>query len=287
MGKYSLDRSLSSRKSREAGTGWKEGSRKPAVSRPPASSGQQVIRYDRYRLNLWEAAWGLGKGVAACALLSYTFYRSSRVFLLMLPCSVAGIFLERRSRLEKRRQKLSQEFKESMIILASSLAAGYSMENALKASVEELETLYGQGGLVAREFAYMVQQLRMNRPVEGLLSDFARRSGLEDIQSFADVFAVAKRSSGDLGSIMRHTAEVIRDKMQVREEIITLTASRQFEQKIMNMIPFFIVFYVESASPGFFGQMYGTGLGRMLMSGCLGVYLVACVMAKRILAIEV
>ena len=166
-----------------------------------------------------------------------------------------------------------------MVILASSLAAGYSMENALKASVEELETLYGRDGLVAREFSYMVQQLGMNRPVEGLLADFARRSGLEDIQSFADVFAVAKRSSGDLGSIMRHTAEVIRDKMQVREEIITLTASRQFEQKIMNLIPFFIVFYVESASPGFFGQMYGTGLGRMLMSGCLAVDLVSCVTA--------
>lgn len=220
-------------------------------------------------------------------MLSYTFYRSLPVFCLMLPWSVAGIFLEQRNRLEKRRQKLSEEFKESMIILASSLAAGYSMENALRASVEELETLYGKEGLVAREFAYMVQQLQMNRPVEWLLADFAQRSGLEDIQSFADVFAVAKRSSGDLGSIMRHTAEVIRDKMQVREEIITLTASRQFEQKIMNMIPFFIVFYVESASPGFFGQMYGTGLGRILMSGCLVVYVTACVMAKRILAIKV
>ena len=135
----------------------------------------------------------------------------------MLPGSLAGIFLERRTRLERRRKKLAEEFKESMVILASSLAAGYSMENALKASVEELETLYGRDGLVAREFSYMVQQLGMNRPVEGLLADFARRSGLEDIQSFADVFAVAKRSSGDLGSIMRHTAEVIRDKMQVRE----------------------------------------------------------------------
>ena len=86
-------------------------------------------------------------------MLSYTFYRSLGVFCLMLPCSAAGIFLERKMRLEKRRQKLSEEFRESMVILASSLAAGYSMENALKASVDELETLYGKEGLVAREFA--------------------------------------------------------------------------------------------------------------------------------------
>jgi len=66
-----------------------------------------------------------------------------------------------------------------------------------------------------------------------------------------------------------------------------MTASRQFEQKIMNMIPFFIVFYVESASPGFFKQMYGTNMGRILMSGCLIVYLISYILAKKILEIEV
>ena len=86
---------------------------------------------------------------------------------------------------------------------------------------------------------------------------------------------------------MRHTAEIIRDKMQVQEEITTMTASRQFEQKIMNMIPFFIVFYVESASPGFFGQMYGTSMGRVLMSSCMAIYLVSYILAKKILDIEV
>ncbi len=229
----------------------------------------------------------MSKGIAVCGLLSYTFYRSMRIFLIMLPLSLAGVWAERRDRMERRKKKLAEEFKESMMILAASLSAGYSMENALRASVEELTTLYGRDGLVTEEYRYMVQQIRMNRPVEQLLTDFAERSGLEDIRNFAEVFRVAKRSSGDLGSIMRHTAEVIRDKMQVREEILTLTASRQFEQKIMNLIPFFIVFYVESASPGFFDQMYASALGRILMSACLAVYLASCFLARRILAIEV
>ncbi len=194
------------------------------------------------------------------------------------------------------------------MIVASSLSAGFSIENALASSVRELSVLYGKDGLIVREFAFMVQQIGMNRPVEQVLEEFARRSGcvvvlkgpgtvtaapdgrrsgLEDVKNFAEVFSVAKRSSGNVGGIMRHTAEIIRDKMQVREEILTMTASRQFEQKIMNLIPFFIVFYVESASPGFFDQMYNTNMGRMLMSGCLAVYLISYVLAKKILDIEV
>ena len=228
---------------------------------------------------------GAAKGAGVCGLLAFTFYRSMKVFLWMSPLSLLGAAAEQRGRLEKRKKELAGQFKESMMILASSLSAGFSIENGLAASVEELSMLYGRDGMIVREFAFMVQQIRTNRPVEKVLEDFAERSGLEDVQNFAEVFSVAKRSSGDLGGIMRHTAEIIRDKMQVREEILTMTASRQFEQKIMNMIPFFIVFYVESSSPGFFGQMYGTGLGRMLMSGCLVAYVISYVAAKRILEI--
>ena len=108
-------------------------------------------------------------------------------------------------------------------------------------SLEELRLLYGEQGLIVREFSGMVQQIRTNRNVEQVLAEFAGRSGLEDVQNLAEVLGIGKRTGGDLGSIMRHTAEVIRDKMQVKEEIITLTTSRQFEQKIMNMIPFFII----------------------------------------------
>ena len=196
----------------------------------------------------------------------------------MLPFALVGPVLERRRRIEERKKKLAEQFKESMMILASSLSAGFSIENALAASVKELTVLYGQEGMIVREFSFMVQQIRTNRSVEQVL---------EEVLNFAEVFSVAKRSSGDVGGIMRHTAEIIRDKMQVKEEILTMTASRQFEQKIMNMIPFFIVFYIESASPGFFGQMYGTSLGRTLMSCCLAVYLTAYILAKKILDIEV
>lgn len=222
-----------------------------------------------------------------CGLLAYTFYRNMMAFYLMLPLGILSPVYESRRLKEKRLLLLAQQFKESMVILASSLSAGFSLENALAVSREELIMLYGEEGMITREFAGMVQQIRMNRAIEQVLEDFSRRSGLEDVQNFSEVFSVAKRSGGDLSGIMRHTAEVIRDKMQVKEEIRTLTASRQFEQRIMNLIPFFIVFYVEGSSPGFFDQMYGTGMGRLLMTGCLITYLISFLMARRIQAIEV
>lgn len=247
----------------------------------------QAIRYDRYQLSFAEWLTAVGKGVGVCGLLAFTFYRSGKAFLLLLPPGLCYPAYERRRLARLRQQELASQFKEAMVVLASSLSAGFSIENALVVSREELVMLYGEDGLIVREFTCMIQQIRTNQPVERVLEAFALRTGLEDVRSLSEVFSVAKRSGGDLGGIMRHTAEIIRDKMQVKEEIRTMTASKQFEQKIMNLIPFFIVFYVELSSPGFFDQMYRTGLGRIVMSGCLVIYLISFLLAERILDIEV
>ena len=66
-----------------------------------------------------------------------------------------------------------------------------------------------------------------------------------------------------------------------------MTAAKQFEQKIMNLIPFFLVLYGDVSSPGFFDMMYQTGAGRGIMTGCLVLYAAAYALAGRILRIEV
>lgn len=227
------------------------------------------------------------KGEAICILVGYTFYRSILITAALLPLGLLYPFYEREQRKKQRKKELASQFKEGMMILASSFGAGYSIENALAAGTRELALLYGEQSLITREFTYIVLQLRTNRPVEQLLMELADRSGLEDIRNFAEVFNVAKRSGGSLSTVMRHTADVIRDKMQVKEEIATLTTAKQYEQKIMNLIPFLVVLYVDYSSPGFFAQMYQTILGRILMTGCLVVYLAAWILAKKILEIEV
>ena len=129
--------------------------------------------------------------------------------------------------------------------------------------------------------------MTLNKPVEDLLSDFAYRSGLDDITNFAEVFIVAKRNGGQLVQILSHSSEIIREKIQVQEEIRTLNANRRYEQKIMNLIPFLIILYMNFSSPGFFLVLYETFLGRVTMTVCLILYLTALYLSERIMNIEI
>ena len=220
-------------------------------------------------------------------LTAYVFYRSFFAFILLMPLGFLYPIYKKKDLKKKRLRQLTLQFKEAIQVLSSFLSAGYSLENGLFMSVRELEALYGKDAMITEEFERLAAGVRMNRPVEQLLAEFGERSGIQDVDHFAQVFGMARRSGGELVEIIRQSAGVIRDKIQVQEEIQTMTAARIFEQKIMNGIPFGMILYIDFTSPGFFDIMYGTWMGRLIMTLCLAFYMGAVMLSGKILDIEI
>ena len=154
--------------------------------------------------------------LAADAVISYVFYRSVIAFLLFLPVTIIYPIYQRKILVKKRKQKLGLEFKEGIQILAALLSAGYSLENALKESVEEIRLIYGENSMILQEFEYMAHLVYVNVPIEKAFEDFGERSGIDDIRNFAKVVRIAKRSGGELIGIINHTAGVIQDRKSTR-----------------------------------------------------------------------
>lgn len=228
----------------------------------------------------------LGRGLLMAAAVAYACYRSVAAFAVFaVPACVYPVFYEKKWR-EGQLRKLELQFKEAIQIMSGFLSAGYSAENAVEASGRELERLYGPEEMIVKEFDFMMGEIRMNRSVEDVLENFAARSGLEEAERFAQIFQIARRSGGRLVSIISHTVSIMEDQSQVKEEIRTMTASVQFEQKVMSFVPFFMIVYIDLTSPGFFQMMYDTVLGRIIMSGCLAVYALSCYLSGKILDIR-
>lgn len=245
------------------------------------------VDYGVYRLSAREYMELSAIGLGLCGLTAYVFYRSLEAFILLVPFGLLYPFYKKKDLKKERLRQLTLQFKEGIQVLSSFLSAGYSLENGLSMSVRELTVLYGKGAMITEEFERLAAGVRINRPVEQLLGEFGKRSGIQDVDHFAQVFGIARRSGGELVEIIRQSAGVIRDKIQVQEEIHTMTAARIFEQKIMNGIPFGIVLYIDFTSPGFFDAMYGTWMGRLIMTLCLAFYAGAVILSGRILDIEI
>lgn len=215
------------------------------------------------------------------------FYRSFAAVFLMIPAGISFLGLLGGRKEKERRQRLRNEFKEAVLSVAANLRAGYAVENAFRETLQEMGMLYGRETVIYREIYRIVQGLANRISIETLMGEFARRAKISEIQEFADIFAIAKRSGGNLTEIIYETAGTIGEKIEVEKEIQVLTAAKRLEQNVMSFIPFAIILYVSTASAGYFDVLYTTAAGRTVMTVCLGIYGTAYLLGVKITEIQV
>lgn len=218
---------------------------------------------------------------------AYLFYRSWIVLALLW--GFYPVYRRRRKTqcIQKRQELLCRQFKDSIQCAAASMAAGYSIENAFREAYAEMRMQYGQQALMTEELRYMTACMSLNIPLEQLLYDFANRSGLEDVRSFCEVFIFAKRSGGDFIKIIHMTAARISEKNELMEAIQTEISGKRMEQKLMNLMPLFILLYVDFSFGGYLDGLYHNTLGIIVMTVCLAVYIGAYLLSEKIMSIQV
>ena len=229
----------------------------------------------------------LGEGLLAVVTISIVFYNH---LIAVLPLSgIIPIYIRIRKRRydQKKKTAMSEQFKEGMNAVAVALSAGYSVENAFAEARKEVYILYGAKSDIAIFFNKVNELLAVNRNIEDVLCEFAAKTQIADIMSFAEVFSYAKRSGGDMVEIIKNTVATISQKTDTAREISVLISAKQLEQLIMDVVPIAIILYLRVTSPELVGRLYGNVTGIVVMTACLIVYGAAVVISLRISDIRV
>lgn len=243
--------------------------------------------YAEYQFTLAERFLYLLEGSLLVVMVGYFFYQSWIACVCLSPILIFFLREKKKELAGKRRQELSVAFKDLVLSLCANQRAGYSIENAFREAYRDMEMLYGPQSPICQEVRHIVLGLENNVVLEKLLYNLGVRSSQQDIMQFADVFLIAKRSGGNMTDILAKTAAVIEQKIETDKEIQLMIGAKKMEQKIMNMVPFLIIFYIGTTSKGFFDVLYHNLIGVVIMTVCLGFYGVAYFMSKRIVEIEV
>lgn len=243
--------------------------------------------YESYRFtwkDWFEYAFKLFiKGSVIC----YLFYNTYKAWILIIPFGVLDYKALKRKKLENQKRELTLQFKSMMESIAAALSAGYSLEKAFGEAKRDLLLIYPVQVSIFGELDHIMSGMQMNVPVERLMQEFGKRSGVDDISDFANVVTVAKQSGGNLIHIIQKTVNRIADKIAVEEEIETMITAKKYEEKVMMVMPYGILFYLRISNDGFFDVLYGNGIGVFLMTVFLAVIYGADIWAQKIMEIQV
>jgi tight adherence protein B len=132
-----------------------------------------------------------------------------------------------------------------------------------------------------------VKRIEMNDTIEAAVSDLARRAHIEDIDNFADVFHVCKRTGGNLVEVIKNTSNIINDKIEIRQEINIMLSERKFEQRLLNVLPVLMIILISISADDYIRPVFTTIYGRIVMCAAIVLLIAAYFISKKIMDIRV
>lgn len=227
------------------------------------------------------------KSLGLSGIIAWVFYDS--VYGLVLLPLVAGYIFKTTadSRIKNRNAKFDGEFKELLVALSDALSSGYSIENAFKDAEESLGLLFGSKGMIIADVREMNSKISMRIPAEQAFNEFAQKHPTEECLGFAGVFSFARRLGGEYIKNLRRTVEKMEDKLELKQDIRAGIAEKQMEFKVMSVMPIGILAYVKLSSGDFLNSLYRNPMGIVVMTVCIGLYVGAIALGRRIVDIKV
>lgn len=202
---------------------------------------------------------------------------------------VAGIlYLPMRTEqiLKKRQNNLKLQFREMLDALSTSLGSGKNIMDSFKSAYDDLSIIYSQETDIIKELLIILDGMANNVDIEKSLMDFGLRSGIEDIESFANVFETCYRKGGNIKDVIKNTQQIITEKMEVEMEIQTVVAASSNEQMIMTVLPIALIAIIKMMSPEF-GDNFTTPAGILATTIAIIMFIVAHFVGKAVLAIKI
>lgn len=221
-------------------------------------------------------------------IFAFLFYDSIWGVVLLAPYAPIYYKKEQKRRKRKKNEALKKEFQQVILLITKGLEIGYSLENCIKTAKIEYEDMVGNKKTpMVVELENWIKKLDMNVPIQQAFESFAEQTEIEEIKNIAQIIDIARKTGGNLPAILRKTTQVMLEKEQVQEEIITMMSAKQMEQSIMMWMPVGILCYMRMTSSDYMNALYHNMIGVVVATVGLILMAISIIWAEKIVTIHI
>jgi tight adherence protein B len=167
-----------------------------------------------------------------------------------------------------------------LITIAASLKAGHSFRHAIQAVVDE------GAQPTAKEFARVLSETQLGRPMDQALSDMAERVGSKNLTFVISAVTIQRQVGGSLAGLFDMVAETVRQRQQFTRKVRGLTAMGRLSAYVLVGLPFFMAFAVTLMNPSYMSPLYHTSTGHAMLALSLGMMTIGSAILKKMVAFK-
>jgi tight adherence protein B len=186
-------------------------------------------------------------------------------FGISLPVLVLGIVgfalpaLYLRNRRGHRLAQFEEGLPRAMELMANSMKAGQSTTQSLRAVTENA------GPPVSDEFALARREIELGASIESALGNMVKRIGSSDLRLVVMVITIQHSVGGDLPAILITLADTMKQRAEMRAEILASTAQSRASALIITLLPIAAALGLYVLVPSYFRPMFLDPIGWFLL----------------------
>jgi len=181
----------------------------------------------------------------------------------------------------RRFNRLHGQLPDILMILASSIRSGHSFLQALDMVSKET----GEPG--ATEFARLVAEIRLGRPMEEAMTAMSVRVGSEDFKWAVMAVNIQREVGGNLAELLDGVADTLRDRESLRRQVEVLSSEGRISIGILTVLPIAVALYLLRVNPEYVGLLFNTRIGMLFVTAATAMLIVGYVWMKRMVRIDV
>lgn len=160
---------------------------------------------------------------------------------------------------KKRVMKFQNQLGETLLILSNTIRAGLTFERALLTIAEGLPVP------ISEELLRTGGEIQVGTPIETAMDDLAERMQNEDLKLVTSAVLIQKRVGGNLADILEIISGTVKDRIEIKRKVKTLTAQGRASAQIVGVLPLALIVLVSMVSPTYMVPLFTTSLGIILL----------------------
>ena len=181
----------------------------------------------------------------------------------------------------KRFDRFREGFPDVLDSLARALRAGYPLATAMETVAAESTPT------VAVEIRRTSAEANLGMGWSRALENMGRRLPLLEVNLFSSAVQLHSRTGGKLGEVMAQLAENMRETQSLRGEVRSLAAHGKLTGAILTILPIAIAIMMMWVSPDYMMVLWNYPYGKDLIFAAVACLVLAHVLIRRIVDIEI
>ncbi len=179
-----------------------------------------------------------------------------------------------------RLKKFDEQLSDALVIFSNSLKAGYSYLQAVGSIAKEMPDP------ISKEFARVLKEMSFGVDQSQSLNNLLERVESDDLQLMVTAVNIQRDTGGNLAEILDSISKTIRERVQLKGEVKTLTAQGRFSGIVVSLIPFALGFFMYLINREYIMMLFTEPIGRILVVVAMVNELIGIMFIKKIVDIE-